>query len=128
MKRKFKSLLMLMVIIPFAFLLCACGGVKSLNGKTYVYNRIETTGTVKADDYVNEYKSLSLVFGESTVDYAGSGESATFDYKMENGKLYLKDSKQSDYPTNASAEISGKYLIITDIVSGGTIKVYLKVK
>lgn len=129
MKRKFKSILMLVIIVPFMFLLTACGGVKSLSGKTYVYKRIETTGTVNAEDNVDDYKSLMLVFGESTVDYyTSANDYETYDYKLENGKLYLKGSSQSDYPTTAFAEVSGKYIITTDIVEGGTIKAYLKAK
>lgn len=129
MKKKFKSLLMIAIIVPFMFLLTACGGTKSMDGKTYVYNRIETTGTVNPADHENDYKGLSLVFGETTVDYyIGSGDFTTYDYKIEGGKIYLKDSKQNSYPTSAFAVVSGKYLIITDNVNGGTIEVFLKSK
>lgn len=127
MKRILKSILAFVLIVPFALLLTACGGTKSLEGNKYVYSKIETTGSVVASDYEKNYSLISFEFSEEEVVYTDGSETDTYFYKFEDGKLYLKAGADDDYG-DAYGVISGKYLVITETVTGGTLKVYFKVK
>lgn len=129
MKRIFKSILAFVLIVPFAFLLVACGGNKNLNGKTYVFDHVEVTGTLLKDEYEDDFKSLIMIFSEAEVEYSnGVGNQDTYDYKIANGKLFIKDKLEDDFSEKAYAEVDGKYLIISETNNGGTAKIYLKVK
>lgn len=128
MKNKFvKCLLAIIMLLPCMLLFTACGEIKKLNGSTLVYSKVEVTGTLVKADYESEYKSISFVFDESTVTYKDGTEEATYDYKLEKGKLYLKDEGE-EYSDTAYAEISGKFMIVSESYDGGTVKVYFKVK
>lgn len=130
MKKILKSVLAFVLIVPFAFLLVACGEIKSLEGKTFVFSKVEVTGSLSKEDYETGYAFMTLSFGEETVDYTGDvdDEDATMYYKFEKDKVYLKY-KETDEYDEVFAEVSGKYLIITETLEDGqTAKIYLKQK
>lgn len=130
MKRVLKSFLAFMLVVPFMFLLTACGETKSLNGNKYVYSKVEVSGTLAIEDYESMYSSLCYYeFGEETVVSSdGEGENQTWNYKYENGKVYIKSTTAEEY-SDIYFEISGKYLIVTETVEDGqTFKVYFKQK
>lgn len=129
MKKILKSILVFVLIVPFAFLLVACGEIKSLEGKTFVFSKVEVTGSLSKEEYETDYALLTLSFDEETVDFTGDAEDedATMYYKFENNKVYLKF-KETDEYDEAYAEVSGKYLVLTVTEEGQTAKIYLKQK
>lgn len=130
MKKILKSVLAFVLIVPFAFLLVACGEIKSLEGKTFVFSKVEVTGSLSKEEYETIWALFTLSFDENTVDYSNDvdDEDATMYYKLENGKVYTKY-KETDEYDEVLAEVSGKYLIITETFEDGqTAKIYLKQK
>lgn len=129
MKKILKSVLAFVLIVPFAFLLVACGEIKSLEGKTFVFSKVEVTGSLSKEEYETDYALMTLTFGEETVDYTGDVDDvdATMYYKFENNKVYLKF-KETDEYDEVFAEVSGKFLVLTVTDDGQTAKIYLKQK
>ena len=129
MKKKIFSIVLLFAfLIPCLTLLTACGKIKSLDGKTLVFAKVEVTGSISKGDYEDEYKKHTFVFSETEVDFSDGTNEDTFNYKLENGKLYTKSKTASDYPEDAFAEIDGKYMVVSLTAEGGVVKVYFKVK
>lgn len=129
MKKKIFSLVLLFVfLIPCFTLLTACGNLKSLNGKTLVFAKVEVDGTISKEDYENEYKLHSFVFDESEVTFSDGTNEDSYNYKVEKTKVYLKATTDTEYPSEAYAEIDGKYMVISQTVEGGVVKVYFKSK
>lgn len=128
MKKKVLNLLLaILLVIPCMFVFTACGELKSLSGKKLVFSKVEVTGTLVQEEVEYEYNTISFDFGEDTVLYSDGTNEDTYDYKVEDGKLYLKYSKD-EYGTTPFAELSGKYLVMTETLEGGTVTVYFKVK
>lgn len=129
MKKILKSILAFVLIVPFAFLLVACGEIKSLEGKTFVFSKVEVTGSLSKEELETDYALMTLTFGEETVDYTGDvdDEDATMYYKFENNKVYLKYNETDEYD-EVFVEVSGKYLVLTVTDDGQTAKIYLKQK
>ena len=118
----------IVMLLPCIFLFTACGEIKKLEGKTLVYSKIEVTGSLEKEEYESSYKLVSFTFDKDTMTYKdGSQETEEHEYKLENGKVYLK-SEGEEFPTTHYAEVSGKYMIVTETYNGGTVKVYFKVK
>ena len=115
------------LLLPCLFLFTACGEVKSLNNRTYIYSKVEVTGDLVKEEYEKEYRNISFAFGESTVNYVDGMNEDTFDYKLENGKVYLAG-EGDEFTEDVFAEISGDNMVITETYDGGVVKVYFKVK
>lgn len=128
MKKILKSIFAFVLVIPFVVLLTACGGAKNLDGKTYVFNRVEVTGTINKTDIENEYIYMSFEFKDGVLNYVNGTETDSFDYKLEDGKVYTKSSSSDEYSSSYFAEISGKYLIVTETSDDGIAKIYFKKK
>lgn len=128
MKKKIFSLsLLFLVLVPCMFLFVACGEFKSINNKTFVYSKVEVTGSLKKEDYETQYQSISFVFDEDEVTYKSGSEEVKYDYKLEKGKIYLKYSGD-EYTDEYYAELSGSNMIVTETYETGTVKIYFKVK
>ena len=127
MKKKVFSILVAVIMLIPCLMLVACGKIKSLEGETLVYSKISVVGEISEDGYEEEYKNIKFVFSETEVIfYEGSKETDTYDYKFEDGKLYIKAKTDENFPTDAYAETSGKYLMISQTVEGGVVKVYFE--
>ena len=127
MKRIFKSVLTFAILLPCLFLLSACGGIKNLKNKTLVFSKVEVSGSLKAEDFENEYKTISFKFAEDKVTHVDGVVENDFTYKVENNKVFLKGSDE-DYSETPYAELSGDYMIVTETYDAGTVKIYFKVK
>ena len=127
MKKKIFNILFAIVMIIPCLMLTACGSIKSLEGETFVFSKITVTGSISKSDYENDFKNHKFVFSETeVVFYEGLSAADTYDYKFENGKLYIKAKTDADYSNKAYAETDGKYLVISQTVEGGIVKVYFK--
>lgn len=127
MKNKFlKSFIVAFTLIPCLLLFTACGKLESLEDKTLVFAKVEVTGSLSADVLEAEYSSTTFVFGENTVKFSGDSK-VTFNYKLVDGVLYLKDLNSEDYG-DAYGKLFGKYLVITETYKGETVKIYFKEK
>ena len=104
----------------------ACGEIKSLSGKKLVFAKAEVTGSLVQEDVEYDYNTISFDFDKDTVTYFNGTEEDVYEYKVENNKLYLKYSNSDEY--SVFADISGKYLVITQTLDGGTATIYFKVK
>ena len=122
-----KILLAIVLLLPCAFLFTACGNLKSLNGKTLVFSKVEVTGTLVKKDYEDLYKTVSYEFDEKTLTYKDGDVEDSYDYKLENGKVYTR-AEGDEYPNEAFAEISGKYMVITVTTDAGIAKIYFEAK
>ncbi len=128
MKKKIFSVLMLAVLLVPCLLFVACGKLKSIENKTFVYSKVVVTGSLNKDDYKDEYKNHSFKFSESEVVFNDGTDEHTYDYKFENSKVYLKADSDTSFPDEAYAEIDGNYMVISQTKTGGVVKVYFKVK
>lgn len=129
MKRFLKSVLVCVLIVPMVVLFAACGGTKTLDGRTYVFSKVEVDGTVVKDDVETSYIYTSFSFEDGVLSYVdGTAEAITFDYKVENNRVYTKSSSSTEYSSTSFAEVSGKYLIVTEKTDEGTAKIYFKKK
>lgn len=129
MKKKIFSIALLFAfLIPCMVLFSACGKIKDLNEKTLVFAKVEVEGSVSEEDYVNLYKAHTFKFGEKQVEFTDGVNEDVYDYKLENSKLYVKDTLDETYPEDPLAEISGSYMILSQTVEGGVVKIYFKVK
>lgn len=126
MKKLLKSIFAFILIVPFVIMLTACGSSDTLDGKTYVFDRVEVTGTLVKEDCESDYIYMSFSFEDGVLNYVDGTETDTFDYKLSEGKIYTKSSSDEDYSESYFAEISGKYLVITETYNGGTVKAYFK--
>ena len=127
MKKKIlKTFLTFVLLLPCLLLFSACGEIKSLDGETLVFSKLEVTGALVKEDYENSYKTISFKFDENTVTHIDGGVETVYDYKLENGKVYIKGD-ESDY-SETPYELSGKYMIVTETYDEGTVKVYFKIK
>jgi len=129
MKKKIFSILFAVIMLVPCLMLTGCGKIKELSGKTLIYAKVVVSESLNKDDYKDEYKNTTLTFtedGKVIID-DGTDESTSL-YKFENGKVYIKAETDEDYPEDAFAEIDGKYLVHSQTVSGGVIKIYFKVK
>ena len=127
MKKLLKSILAIVLLLPCALLFSACGKVKSLEGKTYSYSKIEITGSLNKEDYESLYRGISFKFDKTTVVHSDSGEEEIYNYKFDNGKVYIA-SEGEEFGTKAYAEISGDFMVLAQSYADGTVKVYFKVK
>ena len=127
MKKILKYVLTFAVLFPCIFLLTACGGTKKLANKTLVFSKIEVTGSLNKADYENEYKTISFNFDEETVKYVDGVIEDTYFYKIEDGKVYLR-SDEEEFSETPYAELSGKYMIVTDTYDEGSVKIYFEIK
>ena len=126
--RILKSLLAIVMILPCMMLFTACGKLKSLEGETFVFSKVEVTGTVDKQEVEEDYKLLSYEFTETTMIYKdGSEEPNSCDYKFENGKLFIK-AEGDEFSNTPFAVASGKFLVVTEERDGGTAKIYFKIK
>ena len=93
-----------------------------------IYAKIQVEGSISKEEYENQYKTLSFVFTEDTVTFTDGINEDTYDYKLEGSKLYIKDDSDAAYTETPYAEISGSYMVVSQTVEGGVVKVYFKVK
>lgn len=129
MKRFLKSVLVCVLIVPMVVMLAACGGTKTLDGRTYVFSKVEVDGTVVKEDVETSYIYTSFSFEDGVLSLVdGTAEAITFDYKVENNRIYTKSSSSTEYSSTSFAEVSGKYLIVTEKTDEGTAKIYFKKK
>lgn len=129
MKRFLKSVLVCVLIVPMVVMLAACGGTKTLDGRTYVFSKVEVDGTVVKEDVETSYIYTSFSFEDGVLSLVdGTAEAITFDYKVENNRIYTKSSSSKEYSSTSFAEVSGKYLIVTEKTDEGTAKIYFKKK
>ena len=129
MKKKIFSIVLLFAfLLPCLTLLTACGKIKELNGKTLVFSKVHVEGSISKEEYENQYKGLSFVFTEDKVTFTDGVNEDTYDYKLENTKVYIKDTNDDTYSTEPYAEISGEYMVVSQTAEGGVVKVYFKVK
>lgn len=127
MKKKFFSFFIVIVMLIPCLMLAACGKLKSLEGETLVYSKVSVTGSISKSAYEEQYKNIKFVFTETEVYfYEGTIESDIYDYKFEDGRLFIKAQTDEDFPDEAYAEVDGKYLVIAQTVDGGIVKVYFK--
>ena len=127
MKKKIFSVLIAIVILIPCLMLTSCGKIKSLEGETLVYSKVSVTGSVSKSDYEDQYKNIKFVFTETEVYfYEGVTETDIYDYKFEDGRLFIKAQTDEEYPENAYAEVDGKYLVVGQTVDGGVVKIYFK--
>lgn len=122
-----KFLLAIILLLPCAMLFTACGNLKELEGKTLVFSKVEVTGTLIKEDYEDLYKTISYEFGETTLTYKDGDIEESYEYKLENGKVYTR-MEGAEYPKEAFAEISGKYMVITVTTDAGIAKIYFEAK
>lgn len=129
MKNKIlKSLLAVVMLLPCMMLFTACGKLKSLAGDTFVFSKVEVTGTVNQQEVEDDYKLLSYEFTETTMIYKdGSEEENSCEYKFEDGKLFIK-AEGDEFSNEPFAVASGKFLVVTEEREGGTVKIYFKIK
>ena len=129
MKKRILSFALLFAfLIPCLALLTGCGKIKSLENKTLIYAKIQVEGSISKEEYENQYKTLSFVFTEDTITFTDGINEDTYDYKLEGSKLYIKDDSDAAYTETPYAEISGSYMVVSQTVEGGVVKVYFKVK
>lgn len=128
MKKFFKSIFAILFIVPTLLIFTACGNSKSLDGNTYVFSKIEVTGTIVKEEAEKDYIYMSYSFDEDTVDFVDGSETDTYDYKFENKKVYIKAKTDTSFPDRAFGEISGKYFVKTLSLDDGDIKIYFKKK
>lgn len=129
MKKKIFSILIAVIMLVPCLMLAGCGKIKELSGKTLVYAKVVVSKSLNKDDYKDKYKNTTLTFtedGEVVID-DGADES-TSQYKFENGRLYIKPETDENYPEEPFAEVDGKYLVHSQTVAGGVVKVYFKVR
>lgn len=127
MKKKVLNIfLTIFLLIPCMLIFTACGEIKSLSGKKLVFAKAEVTGSLVQEDVEYDYNTISFDFDKDTVTYFNGTEEDVYEYKVENNKLYLKYSNSDEY--SVFADISGKYLVITQTLDGGTATIYFKVK
>lgn len=128
MKNKIlKSFVAILVLIPCMFLFTACGSLKALEDKTLVFAKVEVTGSLDANEVESEYSTYTFKFDDDTVIFYDGTNEYTYDYKLEDGKLYLKDANETEYD-EVFGKISGKYLVKSVEYDGGTATVYFKSK
>lgn len=127
MKKILKSILAIVLLVPCAFLFTACGKMKSLEGKTFSYSKLEVTGSLNKEDYESLYRGISFTFDKTTVVHSDAGADDTYDYKFENGKVFIA-SEDEDFSSDPYAVISGNYMVLTQNYSNGSVKVYFKLK
>lgn len=129
MKKKIFSVLVAVMMIVPCLLLSACGGLKSLDGKTLIFSKVEVTGAITKDKYENDYKLQSFEFSEDVVTFTdGTNDPDYYNYKLEGGKVYIKAETDDEYPEEPFAEIFGDYMVVSQTVEGGVVKVYYKQK
>ena len=130
MKKKFFSLSLLFVLlIPCLFLFTACGELKTLSDKTLVFSKVEVTGDLNASDYELMYKNCKFTFSkDSVVCNDGTSDGPVNYFKVENGKVYIRAEEEEEFSQIAYAELSGKYMIVTQTVGENTVKVYFAEK
>lgn len=125
MKNKFlKIIIAVFMLIPCSLLFVACGKLTSVDGKLFVFSKVEVTGSLSVEEYENLYSSITLDFDEDTVLY---NNETTYNYKLEDGSIYLKGLENDEY-SNVFAKISGKYLVVTETYEGGIVKIYFETK
>lgn len=127
MKKVLKLFLAIVVLIPCALLFVACGKMKGLEGKTFLYSKVEVTGSLNKADYEALYRGISFKFDKTTVVYTDVGVEDTYSYKYENGKVYIAEDGE-EFSNTPYAVLSGDYLVLTQSESAGTVKVYFKLK
>ena len=115
------------MLVP-CLMLTACGKIKTLSGETLVYAKVSVSKNLNKEDYKDEYKKLTFTFSEEEVVFNDGTNEDTYLYKFENGKVYIKADSDDQFPEEPYAEIDGKYMVISQTVSGGVVKVYFKVK
>ena len=130
MKKKIFSLTLLLVLLfPCLFLFTACGELKTLSNKTLVFSKVEVTGDLNASDYELMYKNCKFTFSkDSVVCNDGTSDGPTNYFKVEDGKVYIRAEEDEEYSSIAYAELSGKYMIVTQTVGENTVKVYFAEK
>ena len=67
-------------------------------------------------------------FTEETVTFSDGVNEDTYDYVLDKTKVFIKDSNDTEYSEKPYAEISGEYMVVSQTVEGGVVKVYFKVK
>ena len=77
--------------------------------------------------FFNRHKTISFNFDEETVKYVDGVIEDTYYYKVENGKVYLR-SDGEEFSETPYAELTGKYMIVTDTYENGTVKIYFEIK
>ena len=127
MKKIFKSILAIVLLIPCALLFTACGKMKSLEGKTFLYSKVEVTGSLNKEEYESLYRGIFFKFDKSTVVYTDAGVEDTYNYKFENSKVFIA-SEGEEFSSDPYAVISGDYMVLTQTKSNGSVKVYFKLK
>jgi len=129
MKKKIFSIVLLFAfLIPCLTLLTGCGKIKELDGKTLVFAKVEVEGSVSKEEYENLYRGHSFDFTEETVTFSDGVNEDIYDYVLDKTKVFIKDSNDTEYSEKPYAEISGEYMVVSQTVEGGVVKVYFKVK
>ena len=128
MKKKiFSVLIMLFVLVP-SLLFVSCGKSSSFVGKTLIFSKVEVNGSLSKEYYEERNKLKSFTFEEDEMVFSDGVSEVSHHYKIENNKLYIKSIESTEFPTDHFAEISGNYLIVSETVAGGVVKVYFKAK
>ena len=127
-KRIFSLSLLFVLLLPCLFLFTACGKLKSLSDKTLVFSKVEVTGNLNKSEIELEYKNCKFTFSKDTFVYYDGTDGPKNYFKVENSKVYIRAEEDDEYSTTAFAELSGKYMIVTQTRGEDTIKVYFAEK
>ena len=127
-KRVFSLLLMLCIILPAITFLSACGDMKSVANKTFVYSKCTVSGSTEKKDVEETYKGMYLVFGVETYEmYNKDGILLnTYTYAIKNKTIYEVDSNNQVKTDGFKLKISGNEIIIEIADVDGAFKLYLK--
>ena len=129
MKKKIFSIVLLFAfLVPCMFFLSACGKIESLDKKTFVFAKVEVEGSVSKEEHETSNKSKYFKFSEDEVVFFNGVDETTYSFKLENSKIYIKDVDDETFPEKEFAEMSGNYMVVSQTVDGGVVKVYFKVK
>lgn len=129
MKKKIFSIVLLFAfLVPCVLFMAACGEIKSLDKKMFVFAKVEVDGSISKEDYENNSKTQYFKFSEEEVIFYNGVEETTYSYKYEDSKIYIKDVDDEVFPEDAFAEMSGNYMVVSQSTTGGVVKVYFKVK
>jgi len=129
MKRSFKSLLLLLLFVPCLFFMTACGNIKEVANKTFVFAKCEVTGNISKTTAENLFKDYFLKFtDEEFMVYSSESEPAvdTYTYTFSGDTITgvnVNDSSQAVY------KVSGEYIVV-EIAQNSTdsVKVFFKEK
>ena len=105
----------------------ACGEIKSVANKTFIFAKCEVSGSVSKTEAENIFKDYSIKFEEEEFTiYESNDVAGTYTYTFSNGVV---TGTNVDDSSTLIAKISGEYIVIEVIQSEkDSAKVFFKVK